>query len=600
MNCMKLMTAFMPVSEASYKTVQERLKCQTLEALLFEEIIPVTKNGKHYSFQGQNVQGETVLYTCEVVEKWSFGRVKVKPNSIQRDGDTNVSIYTFLEEVVQQTLDGQHTKTFVQELLETFVKDSQAKSNQPPSIPAEDLHYEALESHMIDGHPYHPSYKSRVGFTLADNHLYGPEFNQDIALTWLAVRRHFVDIAVLEPTAINKMYQHHLQPEELAHFTQQLRAQIDEDEQAYVFLPVHPWQFEHIIATVFYPQIADKTIIILGKSESSYRAQQSIRSLSNRHSAQASYLKLPLSITNTSTSRILAHHTTQNAPIISAWLDRIIKSDEYLKNCQFEILKETIGVSFRYQKLSVMQYAVAYGTLGVIHRENIAQYLQEDEQAWPLNALMHKQKNGEAFIQQAIALYGVEKWSRALIETLVTPIVHLLYVHGIALESHAQNIILVLKNNFPHRIIIKDLHDGVRFCSSELLHAEWEPKLNPEPATHRQFNRYSFLKTAKVSEVRDFTFDAFFFICMTELCFTLEEFGLREEDFWRTCTEVILAYQQQHPQYKERFQTFDLFAADALIEEMTKRRIYGDQTLYFRKAQNPLLQALEFLKNEEK
>ena len=590
----------MPANGASYDTVQERLKCQTLEALFFEEIIPVTKNGRHVAFQGQNARGETVFYTCEVVDKWSFGRIKVKPYSIKRQGDANVSIFTLLDEVVQRTLDGQNTTNFVHELLETFVKDSQAKSSQPSSIAAEDLHYEALESHMIDGHPYHPSYKSRIGFSLADNYLYGPEFNQNIALTWLAIHHDFVDIAVMEPIAVEDMYRHHLQPEELAHFKQQLRAQTEDEEEAYIFLPVHPWQFERIVSTIFYPQIADGTIIILGKSNSTYRAQQSIRSLSHRHSAQASYLKLPLSITNTSTSRILAHHTTQNAPLISAWLSRVINNDEYLQKCRFTILKETIGVSFRYQKLAVIQYTLAYGTLGVIHRENIAQYLEEDEQAWPLNALMHKQKNGEAFIQQTIARYGVEKWSRALLETLVTPIVHLLCVHGIALESHAQNIILVLKNNFPHRIIVKDLHDGVRFCSEKLLYPKWEPKLNAEPAAHRQVNRYSFLKTSKTSEVRDYTFDAFFFICMSEICFTLEEFGLPEEDFWRTCVEVILAYQQQHPQYKERFQMYDLFAQDVLIEEMTKRRIYGDHTLYFRNIQNPLLRALELVNNEEK
>ncbi len=596
---MEPMIALVPACETSFITVQERVKCQTLEALFFEEIIPVMKRGQEYAFQGRSARGGTVFYTCEIVEKWSFGRVKVKPYSIKRNGDTNVNIYTFLEEIVQ-TLEGQYTTTFVQELLETFVKDSQSKSSQPAFIPTDDFHYEALESYMIDGHPYHPSYKSRIGFTLADNYCYGPEFNQNIALNWIAVHQDLVDIAFLGTTAINEMYRHHLQAEELAKFKKQLREQIEEDEEAYIFLPVHPWQYTNIVPKVFFKQITDNTIVLLGKSSSLYRAQQSIRSLSNRHCPQATYLKLPLNIINTSTNRILAHHTTQNAPIISEWLDKIIKSDEYLKTHRFEILKETIGISFRYHQLSSIQYSMAYGTLGVIHRENINHYIEKGEQAWPLNAMMHKQGNGEAFIKQAIDLYGVEKWSKALIQVLVTPIIHLLYVHGIALESHAQNIILVLKNNFPNRVIVKDLHDGVRFCSAELLHPEWEPLLNPEPATHRQFNRYSFLKTPHASEVRDYTFDAFFFICMTELCFTLEEFGLGEEDFWRTCVEVILAYQQQHPQYKHRFQTFDLFAEDALIEEMTKRRIYGDQTLYFRKAQNPLMRAMELLQDEEK
>ena len=44
----------------------------------------------------------------------------------------------------------------------------------------------------MDGHPYHPCYKSRVGFSLQDNVRYGVEFAQPIALVWLAVHQDIV------------------------------------------------------------------------------------------------------------------------------------------------------------------------------------------------------------------------------------------------------------------------------------------------------------------------------------------------------------------------------------------------------------------------
>jgi siderophore synthetase component len=225
----------------------------------------------------------------------------------------------------------------------------------------------------------------------------------------------------------------------------------------------------------------------------------------------------------------------------------------------------------------------------------VSTYLEEGEEAWPLNALLLTQKNGESFIQAAIEQYGVEKWSDALIRTVTLPIIHLLYAHGIALESHGQNIILVVEKDLPTRIILKDLHDGVRYVPDKLLRPDWAPKLNPEPETHRKFNRYSFIQTDSVSEVRDYTYDAFFFICMSDLCWTLEKFGLSEADFWRKCAATIMSYQKEYPEYNERFDMFDLFAEDALIEEMTKRRIYGDSELYFRSANNPLLLAREGL-----
>jgi hypothetical protein len=44
---------------------------------------------------------------------------------------------------------------------------------------------------------------------------------------------------------------------------------------------------------------------------------------------------------------------------------------------------------------------------------------------------------------------------------------------------------------------------------------------------------------------------------------------------------------------------FDLLAEDALIEEMTKRRLYGDGELYFRKTNNPLRLAKDMLEQKE-
>nr|WP_282435683.1 IucA/IucC family protein [Paenibacillus sp. SZ31] len=472
-----------------------------------------------------------------------------------------------------------------------MAKDSQCRAILPLNIPSEDRHYDALESHMTDGHLYHPSYKSRLGFSLKDNLAYGPEFNSEVALVWVAVRKEFAQTAVSAGYTSEELVGQHLTAEDVQRFHQMLECDGKEGavtDDSYVFIPVHPWQWEHQLETVYARQLMDRDIVYLGPSSSPYRAQQSIRSLSNRVNPESPYIKLALSITNTSSTRILAQHTTQNAPLISDWLDELVRGDELLQQAQFGILKEIMGLSFRYEQLPATQYGRAYGTLGAIWRENVSVHLKEGETAWPLNALMLVQRDGVPFIQDAVERHGVEKWSEALVRTVTLPIIHLLYAHGIALESHAQNIILVLEDDLPKRIIIKDLHDGVRYVPDQLLHPERAPKLNPEPETHRKFNRYSFIYAGDVSEVRDYTYDAFFFICMTDIALALEKFGLSEEAFWQLCAGVIVDYQKQHPEYAERFIAFDLFAEDALIEEMTKRRLYGDGELYFRKASNPL------------
>ena len=572
--------------------IKERIMRQTMEALIYEEIIEVTKREGEWTFIGRTVKGDPVNYSCKANEKWSFGRVKIEKYSIKREEKICTNIYIFLEEIILNNLKGSYRSRFINELLETLVKDHQSKEFQSDRIPEQDKHYEALESHMVDGHPYHPSYKSRIGFSVADNFAYGPEFNQEVSIYWVAVNKQLVDVNISKGMSLDEILKHHLTSEDENEFLEIIKENGRIDTQ-YIFLPVHPWQLEHQIQSVFNQQLNNKDIVILGTSICTYRAQQSIRSLSHRDNANATYIKFPLSITNTSTSRILAHHTTQNASLISDWLYKVIKNDPLLSKGKMDVLREVMGVSFRYDELHPIQYSSTYGTLGAIYRENVSTYLEENEEAWPLNALSHTQKNGESFIQMAIDQYGIEAWSDALIKVVTLPIIHLLYAHGIALESHAQNIILVIENNFPKRIIIKDLHDGVRYSSEHLLNPEWAPKLTPEPESHREFNRYSYIQTEDVSEVRDYTYDAFFFICMTEICFTFEKFGLREKDFWSKCEKTIATYQNDYPELKERFAKFNLFSEDALIEEMTKRRIFGDSESYFRKVNNPLLLARE-------
>ncbi|WP_308722308.1 IucA/IucC family protein [Paenibacillus polysaccharolyticus] len=583
-----------------YVEVQERIIRQALEAMWFEDILDRQVSGSEWSTCGVTATGESVVYSCDAEQKFSFARVKVKAGSIKREGVVCTDLDVFLEEMVLNRLQGAKLTAFVQELQETMAKDSQCRALLPLRIPAEDRHYDALESHMTDGHLYHPSYKSRLGFSLKDNLAYGPEFNADIPLVWVAVRKEMAQAATSDGYELTALLEQHLTKEDLQQFRQVISdktASLPMD--AYVFIPIHPWQWEHAVESIFAKQLMDGDIIYLGASASVYRAQQSIRSLSNRENPVAPYIKLALSITNTSSTRILAQHTTQNAPLISDWLDQLVREDEVLQREQFAILKEIMGLSFRYEQLPVTQYGRAYGTLGAIWRENVSVHLNEGETAWPLNALMLVQRNGVPYIQEAIERHGVQTWAEALVRTLALPIIHLLYAHGIAFECHAQNIILVLENELPKRIILKDLHDGVRYVPDQLLHPERAPKLHPEPETHRKFNRYSFIYAGDVSEVRDYTYDAFFFICMTDIALSLEPYGLCEEAFWQLCAGVIMDYQRQHPEYAERFNMLDLLAEDALIEEMTKRRLYGDGELYFRKTNNPLRLAKDMLEQKD-
>jgi siderophore synthetase component len=102
-------------------------------------------------------------------------------------------------------------------------------------------------------------------------------------------------------------------------------------------------------------------------------------------------------------------------------------------------------------------------------------------------------------------------------------------------------------------------------------------------------NRNSFILTDDVNAVRDFSCDCFFFICLAEMAIFLhQQYQLEESRFWQMTAKVITAYQAEHPQHRERFALFDVFAPSYEVEELTKRRLLGDSERRFKTVPNPL------------
>jgi siderophore synthetase component len=148
---------------------------------------------------------------------------------------------------------------------------------------------------------------------------------------------------------------------------------------------------------------------------------------------------------------------------------------------------------------------------------------------------------------------------------------------------------LIHKDGKPERVALKDFHDGIRFSRRHLSDPEACPALNPVPAHHPKINRNSFIETDDPAVVRDFVHDAFFFINLAELCMFLEErFGLEEMAFWQTVAEVIREYERENPQHRERYEQFDLFADTIQVEQLTKRRLFGDSEFRVHDVPNPL------------
>lgn len=587
-----------PVFHADrYAAVEQRVLCQLIEAVLYEGIAPFAfepqsageRSGKMV-MAGNDSRGLPVEYACRGRRMLSFDRVRVERGSVVRrdgSGEAPAALAGFVEEVLGRVRGTERLVPFMAELERTLANDAQAQAWRGGlDAPCEETDYDELEA-WLDGHPYHPCYKSRIGFGLRENASFGPEFGAELRPVWMAVSRDRSLLALSSEADYDSFLQRELGEETVQAFAAKLERQ-GLSLRDYLVLPVHPWQWEHVILPGYHRQLADRELVLLGSGSDSYRAQQSVRSLANRANKDKAYLKLALSIVNTSTRRMLAKHTVLNAPLVSDWLAALVRSDETARRLDFVLLAEFAGISYDYETLPPTMQVSAYGSLGAIWRQSIHPHLRPGERAVPLSALCLS-AGGDSFIEPWLRRYGLEAWTRRVLEVTATPLIHMLYAHGIALESHAQNLILIHRDGLPVRLALKDFHDGLRFSRPHLTHPELCPELNPEPARHRALNRHSYMQTDDLEAVKDFVHSAFYFVFAADLCLFLNErHGLKEGTFWELAAGVIYDYQDRYPQHAANYARYDLFSDTIRIEQLARRRLWKDAEVDPKSVPNPL------------
>ncbi|PKW18192.1 IucA/IucC family protein [Saccharopolyspora spinosa] len=568
----------------SFQNVRRRVFRQLVESLVYEGALKTRQDGDEHFVDGADAAGAGVCYSFRAVRRFGFDRVGL--TSVVRRGDVEAeSVALFLAEVRDSLdADAEHLTGFARELAETLFKDAlseHVRTERRTALSTAD--YDTLESAITDGHRYHPTYKSRLGFDAADNIAFGPEFANPVRPLWLAAHRRITEISA--SASVDDQYVAGQLGPAAVEFHRRI-AELGHDPGDYVLVPVHPWQWRERIARAFSDQLGQGELIPLGTDPDDFGAQQSIRTLACWDDPQRPYLKLSMSIVNTSTSRGLAAHTVRNAARITDWLRQVVAGDDYLRDeLRPVLLGEDLGVAVTPE--SGLLQADTYGALACIWRESLHRHLEPGERAVPFTGLTACHVDGTPLIDPWVRELGVEEWVRRLVRVSVLPLVHLLCRHGIALESHAQNMVLVHENGTPTRVVLKDFHDGVRFSRAHLAEPQRCPELAGTPAHHQ--NRNSFVETGELGLVTDFLLDAFFFINLGELAiFLADRCDLDERRFWRLVRDEIRAYQQRFGELADRFALFDVFTPTIEVEKLTTRRLLPDTELRLHTVPNPL------------
>jgi 3,4-dihydroxybenzoyl-citryl-spermidine/N-citryl-spermidine--spermidine ligase len=561
------------------KKVEQRVRRQLVEAMTFEGLIAYEESKcQPDSDSFFQIFGKERTYRCEG-RRTAFDRVRIKENSIFRILPDNTLIEATIEELVEELLSKEDDKNrLLNELQQTIKLCEWNESHLVQAANRSKSSYEELESEIMEGHPYHPCFKSRTGFTKDDHEKYGPEAKQYFTLQWAAIRRSQARVSILEEE--QSFWKRELGQDMWENLLGQLAVMKGTFEE-YTFLPIHPWQWDNI-KNELQECMKKRDVLLLDTSGDRYRATQSVRTLWNVTNPEKAYMKFSMNMVNTSSLRKLDSHSVCSAPHISTWIQKVILSDSYLqKEASLVVLKEYAGTLFEPVEEKVKRKLD--GQLGVIWRESIRSYIKDEEEAVPFTALMMIEKDGRLFIDDWLLRHGRHRWLKRFIEVSVVPVWHLLVAHGIAVEAHAQNMILLHKDGWPTRVVLRDFHESVEYTEEFLADRSVVPQFEEIHERYIGASADQYYRMSSVEALRELMMDTLFVFHLSELSFLMEEqYGYKEDHFWSLVETGIHEHVLRFPALISRHQQLQHTSKQIYVESLLTKKIKNKEDGNFR------------------
>ncbi|UTR08058.1 siderophore biosynthesis protein [Alkalihalobacillus sp. LMS6] len=548
--------------------VEQRIIRQCMEAILFEKLLPYEEYDLEEGWKQFIVQGSIHTYQC-LGKRSAFDRVRLQGMPLKKDKGSQ-AIPTIDDLIGEAPLTHQQKKVLMHELKQTALLSEWNEQHLVSLRSRRELSYEQLEASLTEGHPYHPCFKARTGFALEDHQRYGNEAKATFQLVWLGIKKE--DVKTYYPEE-----EHSFLQKEFGHQTwkQVVEALCQAGGQLYEYrlMPIHPWQWSYLKEEVLEDELQTKDILFLGTFGDQYGATQSLRTLLNHSDVQKAHVKLPLHVMNTSSVRTIQSESIAAAAPISQWLQTIVEQDSFFyKHGDVRILKEYAGASYETAKNPRIK-----DELNVLFRDSVTRHIQDGEQAIPFNALSMIENDGLLFIDTSLNTYGIKAWLTQLVNVSVIPIIHLCVEHGIALEAHGQNVILIQDNGWPKGIMLRDFHESLEYYEPFSRNKDAIPDFS---SLHKQFqvgkmNDYYWMSS--VEALRELVVDTLFVYHLTELSWQLDAvYGFKEDSFWTIVSRCLNNYREKNALSKVRFDSFQFFSQMQTAESLFRKKWQND------------------------
>lgn len=339
----------------------------------------------------------------------------------------------------------------------------------------------SFERRNTEGHGLHPCTRTRLGMRPSDVLRYDLETAEQVELLLVGVAREHVESTPDEPDerrepggAGEPRGQPGAVPGGVAaptsgedgvaaradvgailrraypHLDRAVRGQVARPDD-YVFLPVHPWQWETVVRPMFAKEISDGTVVPVPAARLRAVPTASVRTLLTEPTpAGRLFVKTALDIQVTSTRRTISAHTTNNGPRYSRLLRRIVDAEPALAG-RVVPLAERAGATYRSDDEHRARALSALVREGFVARSG--------ETPVPACALVAEPPHLDGSVlaellagYPADALTWLDEYARLLLPTVLTCMTK----YGIGLEAHLQNCVPTFRNGAPYRLVLRD------------------------------------------------------------------------------------------------------------------------------------------------
>jgi siderophore synthetase component len=312
--------------------------------------------------------------------------------------------------------------------------------------------------------PYHPLAKAKQGLNDAEYQQYQAEFARPVALNWVAIDRTLLqcgdgvtDLALqtpaeyLLPFALHAGLQHEMQQ----------RGIYD----SHIALPVHPWQFDHVLDAQLGDAFAKGACQRLDFTDGDFYATSSLRSMTPCFNS-ADYLKLPMAIYSLGASRYLPAVKMINGGLSEKLLRQALSKDETLQE-KLHLCDETKWWAFMPPDATLFDEAPRH--LSAMVRGYPPALLEDrDTRLVPMAALGTPLPGSNQHFFDDWMAYRQLPANAGSVMTLFRELSHSFFEINLRMfrigmlgEIHGQNAVLVWKAGYAQGLLLRD-HDSLR------------------------------------------------------------------------------------------------------------------------------------------